>query len=187
MEDGMHVFGRRAVVLGAAIIAATLALAASLGGPALAQDPQTPADQAKPQVLVPADPAAAASASPGSAASIEDNPCFNGKGSIKEVLDGCAAFLASGSKDTDKLIAAHGNRAIGLAATGDFDAALTEMNDAVALDPKQPNSYFMRAAAYEAKKNHDKSIADLDEADGLVEIGDFYMLRGVVFGQKGDF
>jgi len=188
MEEGMHVFGLKAVVSRAAIGAATLALGAGLATPVFAEDPQAPADQAKPQVLVPADPAAAAAVSPGSAASVEDNPCFTGKGSIKEVLDACAAFLASGSKDTDKLIAAHGNRAIGLAATGDFDAALTEMNEAVALDPKQPNSYFMRAAAYEAKKDYDKSIADLDEAIRLdASRGDFYMLRGVVFGQKGDF
>jgi tetratricopeptide (TPR) repeat protein len=188
MEEGMHVFGRKAIVSRAAIVAAMLTLAAGLATPVFAEDPQAPADQAKPQVVVPADPAAAAAASPGSAASVEDNPCFTGKGSIKEVLDGCAAFLASGSKDTDKLIAAHGNRAIGLAATGDFDAALAEMNEAVALDPKQPNSYFMRAAAYEAKKDYDKSIADLDEAIRLdASRGDFYMLRGVVFGQKGDF
>src|SRR6476469_7303208 len=187
MEEGMHVFGLKAVVSRAAIGAATLALGAGLATPVFAEDPQAPADQAKPQVLVPADPAAAAS-SPGSAASVEVNPCFTGKGSIKEVLDACAAFLASGSKDTDKLIAPHGNRAIGLAATGAFDAALTEMNEAVALDPRQPNSYFMRAAAYEAKKDYDKSIADLDEAIRLdASRGDFYMLRGVVFGQKGDF
>ena len=46
------------------------------------------------------------------------------------MLDGCAAFLASGSKDTDKLIAAHGNRAIGFSATGNYDAALAELNEA---------------------------------------------------------
>ncbi len=182
----MPVFGSKAVTSRAAIVAITLALAASLTTPAFAEDPQAPAEP-KPPVVVPADPAAAA-AEPGSAASVEQNPCFTGKGSIKEVLDGCAAFLASGSKDTDKLIAAHGNRAIGLAATGNFDAALAEMNDAVALDPKQPNSYFMRAAAFAAKKDYDKSIADLDEAIRLdASRGDFYMLRGIVFGHKGDF
>ena len=183
----MHVLKRRAVAPRAAIIAATLALAAGLATPVFAEDPQAPADQAKPPVLIPAEPGRRSGACPGSAASVEDNPCFTGKGSIKEVLDGCAAFLASGSKDTDKLIAAHGNRAIGLSATGDFDAALAELNEAVALDPKQPNSYFMRAAAYEAKKDYDKSIADLDEAIRLdASRGDFYMLRGVVFRQKGD-
>ena len=80
----MHVFGRKAVVSRAAIVAATLALGAGLATPVFAEDPQAAADQAKPQVLVPADPAAAAAASPGSAASVEDNPCFTGKGSIKE-------------------------------------------------------------------------------------------------------
>ena len=57
----------------------------------------------------------------------------------------------------------------------------------MALDPKQPNTYFMRAAAYEAKKDHDKAIVDLDEAIRLdASRGDFYMLRGIVFSQKGE-
>ena len=44
----------------------------------------------------------------------ETNPCFTGKGSIKEVLDACATFIASGSTDADKIVAAHANRALGL-------------------------------------------------------------------------
>ena len=41
----------------------------------------------------------------------------------------------------------------------DFDGAIAEMNEAIRLDPKEANLYFMRAAAYRAKK-------DLDKADG---------------------
>lgn len=182
----MQVLKRKGLSPRAAILAATLALAAGLTGPVLAEDPAS-GDSSKAPVITPADPAPPEAPAAGPAASAEDNPCFTGKGSIKEVLDGCAAFLASGSKDTDKLIAAHGNRAIGFSATGNFDAALAELNAAVALDPKQPNTYFMRAAAYEAKKDHDKSIADLDEAIRLdASRGDFYMLRGIVFSQKGE-
>ena len=123
----MHVLKRRAVAPRAAIIAATLAFAAGLASPAFAEDP-APGDSPKAPVITPAEPATPAAPAAGSAASAEENPCFTGKGSIKDVLDGCAAFLASGSKDTDKLIAAHGNRAMGFSATGDFDAAIAELN-----------------------------------------------------------
>jgi tetratricopeptide (TPR) repeat protein len=186
MEEEMHMLERRAVASRAAIIAATLVLASGLASPVVAEDP-APGNSPKALVITPAEPPTPAAPAAGSAASTEENPCFTGKGSIKDVLDGCAAFLASGSKDTDKLIAAHGNRAIGFSATGNYDAALAELNEAVALDPKQPNTYFMRAAAYEAKKDHDKAIVDLDEAVRLdASRGDFYMLRGIVFGQKGE-
>jgi tetratricopeptide (TPR) repeat protein len=189
VEEEMHVFRRKAAVSRAAIVATVLALGAGIGTSVLAADP-TPSDASKAPVISPAEPVAPAgqaTPSAGAAASVEENPCFTGKGSIKDVLDGCAAFLASGSKDTDKLIAAHGNRAIGLSATGNFDAALQELDAAVALDPKQPNTYFMRAAAYDAKKDYDKAIADLDEAIRLdASRGDFYLLRGLVFSQKGE-
>ena len=126
----MHVLKRRAVAPWAAIIAATLAFAAGFASPATAEDP-APGDSPKAPVITPDDPATPAAPGVGSAASAEENPCFTGKGSIKDVLDGCAAFLASGSKDTDKLIAAHGNRALGFSATGDFDAAIAELTSAV--------------------------------------------------------
>ena len=44
----------------------------------------------------------------------ETNPCFTGDGTIKEVLDGCAAFIASGSTDNDQLVRAHSVRAMAL-------------------------------------------------------------------------
>ena len=105
----MHVLKRKAVAPRAAILAATLALAAGLAGPVFAEDP-APADSSKAPVLTPADPSPAAAPPPGSAASAEENPCFTGKGSIKDVLHGCAAFLASGSKDTCRIEGSGPNR-----------------------------------------------------------------------------
>lgn len=108
----MHVFRQNVMVSRAAIAAGTLALASALSAPVYAEGSETPAASAKAPVLTPAEPKDSPQAQ--SSRNVEGNPCFTGKGSIKEVLDGCAAFIASGTKDTDKLIAAHGNRAIGL-------------------------------------------------------------------------
>jgi hypothetical protein len=74
-----------------------------------------------------------------SGVSLETNPCFTGRGTIKEVLDACATFIASGSTDKDRVVAAHGNRAIGLSATRDFDGAIAEMNEAIRLDSSEAN------------------------------------------------
>lgn len=204
----MHVLNGKISASRATLIAGMLALSCGLAAPVFAEDPApssgAPADakpaDAKPAETPPAavqlEPAPEGTAppsgpvalpTPGAQASTETDPCFTGNGSIKEVLDACAAFLASGSTDTNKLIAAHGNRALGFSATGDYDNAIAEMDAALKLDPSQASIYFMRAAAYEAKSDHDKALADLDEAIRIdATRGDFYMLRGIVFNHKGD-
>ena len=72
----------------------------------------------------------------------ETNPCFTGDGTIKEVLDGCAAFIASGSTDKDKLITAHSVRAMAFSAIRDLDAAIAEMDEAVKIDADQAQLLF---------------------------------------------
>ena len=57
----------------------------------------------------------------------ETSPCFTGDGSIKEVLDSCAAYIASGSTDKDKLITAHSVRAMAFSAVRDLDSAIAEI------------------------------------------------------------
>ena len=116
------------------------------------------------------------------------DPCFDGKLSIKDVLDACQAFIDKGNDDKKLVIRAHSVRAMGLSATGNLDAAMDEIYTAVAIDPKRANSYFMRAAAYHAKKDYDKAVADLDTAIELKEDDpDFYLLRGLVYSQKNDY
>src|SRR5680860_1513427 len=107
------------------------------------------------------------------------DPCFAADGSVKEVLDACAAFIAKGSDDKKLLIRAHSIRAMGFSATGSLDQAMEEINAAVDIDPERANSYFMRAAGYDAKKDYDKAIADLDKAISLNDKdADYYLLRG---------
>ncbi len=73
---------------------------------------------------------------PASAAEAENDPCFDAHGSVKEVLDACADFIAKGSDDTKLLIRAHTIRAMGLSATGSLDEALDEMTAAVEARPQ---------------------------------------------------
>src|SRR5919108_5347265 len=73
------------------------------------------------------------------ASSEETDSCFTGDGTVKEVLDACAAYIASGSTDTDQLIRAHSVRAMAFSAVADMDAAIAEMDEAVKLDAKRAN------------------------------------------------
>ena len=166
-----------------AALAAALLLA--LPGFALAEDATPPAaGNASPPIIEDVSPPATGDES---APAKESNICFTGEGSIKEVLDACAAYIASNPGDKDRVVTAHSVRAMGFSATGKYDDAITEMTTAIEVDPAQANSYFMRAAAYETKKDYDKAIADLDKAVGLdATRGDFFLLRGIVYADKGD-
>lgn len=112
--------------------------------------------------------------------------CFDAKGSVQEVLNACADFIAKG-EDKKLMIRAHSIRAMGYSATGNIDEALKDMDAAVKIDPKRANSYFMRAAAYDAKRSYTKAIADLDEAINLNEKdADYYLLRGIIYSHKNE-
>jgi tetratricopeptide (TPR) repeat protein len=174
------------------LMALTLPLLAAPALSANAEDPEpkSPAAEKSAPALVPAEPGEASGNSAGTTVThteTETNPCFSGKGTIKEVLDACAAFIASGSSDKERVVAAHGNRALGLSAVKDFDGAVKEMDAAIALDPKEPNLYFMRAAAERAKRDLDHAKTDIDEAINIrSDRGDYYMLRGMIYADKGD-
>ena len=168
----MHRVAYRAM---AARLAAALVLGATgLALAANAEDAKDGAPAAKAPTITPAEtttgPAGHIGQTTPGEATGETNPCFTGKGSIKEVLDACAAFIASGSTDKERIVAAHGNRALGLSATKDFEGAVKEMDAAIALAPKEPNLYFMRAAANRAKR-------DLDKADDRHRRGDQPQVR----------
>jgi tetratricopeptide (TPR) repeat protein len=55
------------------------------------------------------------------------------------------------------------------------------------LDPKYATAYRNRGVTYENKGEHDKAIADFNEAIRLdPKVADSYYGRGVAHGKKGD-
>lgn len=177
---------RKRLVSRAAAIGGILLLASAFTAPASAEDPQPPSPSAETPVLTPVEPQSA-DAPAAAAANGETDPCFTGKGTIKEVLDACAAYIASGSTNKDRIVAAHGNRAIGLSATRDFDGAIAEMTEAISLAPSEPNLYLMRGAAYRGAKQLDKAMADVNEAIRLnANRADYYTMRGMIYADQGD-
>lgn len=67
-----------------------------------------------------------------------------------------------------------------------FDAAIAEFSQAIAINPKATNAYYQRAKVYENKDNFDEAIADYSRAIKIdPEYSQAYYYRGVLYQQKG--
>jgi tetratricopeptide (TPR) repeat protein len=72
--------------------------------------------------------------------------------------------------------------------TGDFDKAISDLSEAIRLNPDDADNYDSRAGAYSEKEDWDNAIADLDKAIGLdPENIDVIYKRGIAFHHKGDY
>jgi lipoprotein NlpI/predicted negative regulator of RcsB-dependent stress response len=70
----------------------------------------------------------------------------------------------------------------------DYEAAIAELSDAVALNPKYAIAYRTRGDAYYAKEDYDHAIADYAQAIDLDQSNAGYRVaRGNAYRYKGDF
>jgi uncharacterized protein (TIGR02145 family) len=69
----------------------------------------------------------------------------------------------------------------------DYDKAISNLNEAIRLEPKYADTYYWRGTAYFLKGNYDKAVSDLSEVIRLEpEVAEAYYWRGNAYGQKGD-
>lgn len=70
----------------------------------------------------------------------------------------------------------------------DFDKALSDLNEAIRLDPKHAAFWVRRSSAWLGKKEYDKALADCNEAIRLDPTNAWaYDNRGIAWGQKREF
>jgi tetratricopeptide (TPR) repeat protein len=53
-----------------------------------------------------------------------------------------------------------------------WDQAMRNVNDALAIDDKNPKAYFRRATVYEAKKDWEKALTDIKKCQELSDVED---------------
>ena len=71
---------------------------------------------------------------------------------------------------------------------GNFDLAIEEYTEAIALDPQFASAYNNRGFAYASQGDFDRAIADYDQAITLdPQLADAYGNRGIAYANKGDF
>lgn len=68
---------------------------------------------------------------------------------------------------------------------GQYDVAIAKYTEAIEKNPPNANAYADRALAYKEKKDHDRAIADFNEALRLKPEGFVYYDRGVVYREMG--
>jgi tetratricopeptide (TPR) repeat protein len=83
---------------------------------------------------------------------------------------------------------AYANRGLAYYRKGDYEHALADDSQAIALDPKYAVVYDNRGFVYEAKGYYDRAIADFDRSITLdPKNAGFYNDRGFAYEAKGDY
>src|SRR5262245_22494044 len=107
----------------------------------------------------------------------------------------CARAITSGEFSDRELARLHGRRADAFREIGSLDAALTDYDVAIALDPTDPTSYARRADAWRDKGAFDLAIKDYGEAirldpllvSALVQRGLIYERQRQLGRARADF
>src|SRR5262249_51849600 len=77
--------------------------------------------------------------------------CFGYDQADDRTIAGCTHIIESGSATQTDLKAAYVNRGVSYKNKGDFDRAIADYNQAIALDPRDSVVYFNRGYAYSGK------------------------------------
>jgi tetratricopeptide (TPR) repeat protein len=110
-------------------------------------------------ILAGAGPTAAAAQSPA-------NECFSTDAgtSVDLRIAGCTDIIQSGALPQDSLAVALQNRGTAYLNKGEFDLAIQDYDQAIALIPAYANAFNSRGVAYQAKGENERALEDYDQA-----------------------
>lgn len=84
-------------------------------------------------------------------------------GAPASVIEGCDALLARGDTAENTAIAFH-NRALAYVALGDFARAMSDLDQAIELNPRYAPALRDRGGGHALQGDYSRAIADLDQA-----------------------
>lgn len=119
----------------------------------------------------------------------EQMQCKGGPGITDDAkLAGCTAIVQAERQTDETRAEAFQSRCWLYEQKGEFDAAVTDCDRAIELNPDYSDAYFARAKIYFHKKDYDRAIADFDQTVRL-EPNAFgaITLRGMAYSNKGDY
>jgi tetratricopeptide (TPR) repeat protein len=90
--------------------------------------------------------------------------------------------------DANHIAAAYGGRGAAYSQKGDDERAISDLDQAIRLDPKSAKAYIDRAYSYNLKRDYDRAIADFDQGIRLdPNVAVAYNNRGNSYAGKGDY
>ena len=102
-------------------------------------------------------------------------------------IKGCTALIQSGKLSGNYLAAAHWDRGVAHTKRRDFDNAITDLDEAIRLEPQAAAAYDDRGFAYAGKGDLDRAIADYNESIRLdPKVARPYNNRGYAYYGKHD-
>jgi tetratricopeptide (TPR) repeat protein len=101
-----------------------------------------------------------------SAESDQDVAWCRGQGNptLEQQIGGCSAVIEGGTVQGRELALSYFRRAAAYLKQQNFDSAIRDFGDGLALDPGNATAFYGRGIAYEAKKDPDRAIQDYDAA-----------------------
>ena len=104
-----------------------------------------------------------------------------------ERVKACTTVIDTKSETGRRLAGAYCNRGHGLTERRELDAALSDLDEAVKLDPTYACAYNNRGRVYSFKRDYDRAIAEYDQAIKLdPSLAMAYSNRGESRYNKGD-
>jgi Tfp pilus assembly protein PilF len=102
------------------------------------------------------------------------------------VIKGCTAVIQSGQGSDSQRVVAFVSRGTAYYQQDAFDRAISDLTEAIRLNPKNGTAFGYRGMAYYKKRNFDRAISDYTQAIRLDWKAAFYF-RGEAYSQKGDY
>jgi len=114
--------------------------------------------------------------------------CHQTKDADRQIR-GCTRIIERGKKEPRKNRSiAYFSRGVAYFGKGETDRAISDFNEAIALNPKYTSVYWARGHAYDTKGDRDQAIADFTKAIALNPKDDFvYSARGLLYFKGGEF
>jgi tetratricopeptide (TPR) repeat protein len=101
---------------------------------------------------------------------------------------GCTHAIQSGKYSGARIAWAYYNRGNAYFGEGEYDRAIADYAQAIALDPKFKVAYFNRGDTYRLKGDYDRAIADFTHAIALdPKYAHAYRTRGIAYQAKKDY
>jgi tetratricopeptide (TPR) repeat protein len=113
-------------------------------------------------------------------AKVQDNPA--------QSIQACTKIINAGGDTRHNLALAFFNRGAAFNNLGNYDAGITDLTQALALDAKYAKAYYNRALAYHHKGDFEQGLANYNEAIRLNPKDHFaYSNRGAIHLKQGDY
>jgi tetratricopeptide (TPR) repeat protein len=119
----------------------------------------------------------------------EWSQCVGREGPVADlIISGCSAVIQARQDSPARLATAFNNRGVVYRFKGEYERALEDYNQAIALNPGFANAYNNRGIIYRIKGEYDLAIKDYDQSISLDRnVPATYYNRAMAYGDKQDY